>query len=101
MLERWGDWVFDRGESQEWLNENLKSHTPFPKDGCVSCFSDTGFVSLPESAGGNRDFGERAPADLRFLWCGTAAARASRANQRQIHGAGNPYESAHSGGVDP
>jgi len=59
-LERWGDCVFDRGESQEWLNEDLKNYRPFPKDGCVSCLSDTGLVSLPESSGGNRDFGERA-----------------------------------------
>jgi len=60
MLERWGNYVFDRVESQEWLNENLKSHTPFPKDGCVPCLGDTGFVSLPEPAGRNRDVGERA-----------------------------------------
>jgi len=55
--------VFVRGESQGWSNENLQN-TPFSKDGCVSCLSDTGFVSLPELTGGNGDSGRRASAEL-------------------------------------
>jgi len=52
-LESRGDCGFYSGESQGWLNEDLKN--TLPKDRCVSCLSDTGFVSLPELTGGTGD----------------------------------------------
>ena len=54
-LESGGDCGFYRGESQGWLNEDLKN--TLPKDRRVSGFSDTGFVSLPELTGGVGDAG--------------------------------------------
>jgi len=54
-LESGGDCRFYRGESQGWLNEDLKN--TLPKDYRVSCLSDTGFVSLPELTGGDSDAG--------------------------------------------
>ena len=54
-LESGGDCRFNRVESQGWLNEDL--HNTLPKDGRVSGFSDAGFVSLPELAGGDCDNG--------------------------------------------
>ena len=55
-LESGGNCVFDRSESQGWLNENLKN-SPLPEDRRVSCLSDTGFVSLPELTGGDSNAG--------------------------------------------
>jgi hypothetical protein len=52
-LECGGDCEFYIGESQGWLNEDL--HNTLPKDRRVSCLGDTGFVSLPELAGGDSD----------------------------------------------
>ena len=63
-LESGRNCVFVRGESQDGLNENVKSHSPFSQDGRVSCLSDTGFVSLSEPAGGNGGDCERAPEGL-------------------------------------
>ena len=54
-LESGGDCRFYRGESQGWLNEDLKN--TLPEDDRVSCLSDTGFLSLPELTGGDRDAG--------------------------------------------
>ena len=54
-LETGVDYGFYRGESQGWLNEDLKN--TLPKDYRVSCLSDTGFVSLPELTGGTFDLG--------------------------------------------
>ena len=54
-LESGGDCRFYRGESQGWLNEDLKN--TLPKDCRVSGLSDTGFVSLPELTGGTFDLG--------------------------------------------
>jgi len=54
-LESGGDCRFYRGESQGWLNEDLKN--TLPKDCRVSGLSDTGFVSLPELAGGDGNDG--------------------------------------------
>jgi hypothetical protein len=54
-LESEGDCRFYRGESQGWLNEDLKIN--LPKDCRVSGFSDTGFVSLPELTGGDSNIG--------------------------------------------
>ena len=92
--------MFVRGESQGWSNENLEN-TPLSKDGRVPCLSGTGFVSLPELTGGNRDCDQRTSAELRFLLCGVEIAGASPAGHRQISGAGNPDESANPGRVDP
>jgi hypothetical protein len=49
-LECGGDCGCYRGESQGWLDEDL--HNTLPKDCCVSCLSDTGFIPLPELTGG-------------------------------------------------
>jgi hypothetical protein len=54
-LESGGDCSFNRGESQGWLNEDLKN--TLPKDCRVSGLSDTGFVSLPEPTGGDGNVG--------------------------------------------
>ena len=54
-LESGGDCRFYMGESQGWLNEDLKN--TLPKDCRVSGFNDTGFVSLPELTGGDSNFG--------------------------------------------
>ena len=51
-LECRGDCGFYSGESQGWLNEDLKN---IPKDGRVSGLSDTGFVPLPEPTSGVGD----------------------------------------------
>ena len=54
-LESEGDCRFIRGESQGWLNEDLRN--TLPKDCSVSGFSDTDFVSLPELTGGDSHVG--------------------------------------------
>lgn len=61
-LESGGDCRFYMGESQGWLNEDLKN--TLPKDCRVSGLSDAGFVSLSELTGGDGNVGERAPACL-------------------------------------
>ena len=50
-LESGVDCGFYSGESQGWLNEDLNN--TLPKDGRMSCLSDTGFISLPELTGGD------------------------------------------------
>jgi hypothetical protein len=52
-LESGVDCGFYTSESQGWLNEDLKN--TLPKDGRVSCISDTDFVSLQELTGGDRN----------------------------------------------
>ena len=54
-LESEGDCGFYRGESQGWLNEDLKN--TLPKDSRVSGLRDTCFVSLPELTFGAGDAG--------------------------------------------